>query len=148
MAPQTQARPAKQSAVVSQAQLKKQRGTIERVTALIVLFVSFAGTIAALSGGWPALLASPQLTPIIGGIAFQAVLTYLEWHYFDNVPIAWGARLFDTAFTAWGFGPLFVTGLTALLASWGVPQPEYAAWGVIGVVSFLTAWYPESRLVD
>src|SRR5205085_6420165 len=42
----------KESAVVSRARLRKQRGAVERWTAWVVLFVSFLGTVVALAGGW------------------------------------------------------------------------------------------------
>lgn len=138
----------KDSAVVNRARLKRQRGTVERWSALVILFASFAGTIAALSGGWGALISAPSLTPILGGLIFQGVLTYLEWHYYDHKPISWGARIFDTGLTAWGYGPLVVAPLAAFLAARGISSAEQAAWAIIAIVSFLTAWYPESRLVD
>jgi hypothetical protein len=139
---------AKDSAIVNRAKLRRQRGAIERWSALVILFASFLGTIAAMSGGWPALIAAPSLTPIIGGLIFQGVLTYLEWHYYDHKPISWAARVFDTGLTAWGYGPLVVLPLAAFLAARGVSSAEQGAWAIIVIVSFLTAWYPESRLVD
>jgi hypothetical protein len=138
----------KDSAIVGRARLRRQRGSIERWSALVILFASFLGTIAAMSGGWPALISAPALTPILGGFIFQGILTYLEWHYYDHKPISWAARFFDAGLTAWGYGPLVIVPLTAFLVARGMPSAEYAAWGIIGIVSFLTAWYPESRLVD
>jgi hypothetical protein len=143
----------KESAIVGRATLRRQRGSIERYTAWIVLFVSVLGTIAWLAGGWMPLIAGivtlrPNWAAIGGGFGIQVLLTFLEWHYFDVLMVAWPARLADTAATALGYGPLVIVGLTLFLASKGVPSPLYAAWGIIGLVSLLTAWYPESRLVD
>lgn len=143
----------KESAIISRARLKRQRGSIERWTAWVVLLVSFLGSVAALHGGWPPLIASltaftPHWAPLLGGIAIQALLTYLEWHYFDVPLIAWGARLGDAATTALGYGPLVVVGLSAALTSQAVPEGDIAAWCIIGIVSLLVAWYPESRLVE
>lgn len=139
----------KESAVISRARLRKQRGAVERWTALVVLFVSFVGTIVALNGGWPSIIAL-KIGPaaVLGGLAIQGLLTYFEWHYYDRRAISWGARLVDTAFTAVGYGPLLVPPLTVYLAGKSVPSAIYAAWGIAVLVSFLTAWYPESRLVD
>lgn len=135
------------------ATLRRQRGAIERWTAWIVLFVSVLGTIAALAGGWTPLIASiialkPNWAAIGGGFGIQVLLTFLEWHYFDVPMVAWPARLADTAATALGYGPLVIVSLATFVAAKGVPSPLYAAWAVIGLVSFLIAWYPESRLVD
>ncbi len=143
----------KASAVVSRERLRKQRGGIERATAWIVLFISVFGTIAALAGGWTPLISGivtlkPQWAAIAGGLAIQVLLTFLEWYYFDQPMIAWPARLGDTIMTALGYGPLVFVALINLLASRNVPQFEYVAWGIIGLVSLLIAWYPESRLVD
>lgn len=143
----------KESAIVRRATLRRQRGAIERTTAWIVLFVSVLGTIAALAGGWVPLIAGiiafkPNWAAIGGGVGIQVLLTYLEWHYFDIPLVSWPARLVDTATTALGYGPLVIALLATLLASKGVPSPYNVAWAIIGVVSFLIAWYPESRLVD
>ena len=149
----TPTRPTKESAIVKRATLRRQRGAIERYTAWIVLFVSVLGTIAALAGGWVPLIAGvvglhPNWAAIGGGLAVQALLTFLEWHYFDVPMVAWPARLADMVATALGYGPLVIAGLVGYLAAKQVPSPEYAAWGIIGLVSLLIAWYPESRLVD
>lgn len=138
----------KDSAVVSRARLRRQRGAIERYSAIVLLFVSFAGTIAALSGGWAALFSDPHITPIVGGLVTQAVLTHLQWHYFDKPHISRPSRVADAVLTALGYGPLLHTGLMGILATRGIPEPWYAAWAIIGLASYLLAWYPESRLVD
>ena len=143
-----QSRPIKDSAVIDRATLRRQRGAIERYSAFVLLFVSFAGTIAALSGGWPALIAAPRIAPIVGGIVAQAILTHLQWHYFDQPHISRPSRVADAVLTALGYGPLVQAGLMAWIASHSVPEPWYAAWAIIGGVSYLLAWYPESRLVD
>lgn len=146
-------REAKDSAVVSRARLRKQRGAIERFTAFLVLFLSFLGSVVTLHGGWVPLIESlaaarPVWWALLGGIGLQLLLTYLEWHYFDRVAIAWPARVADTALTALGYGPLVVGRLTAALATEALPDATIPAWIIIGIVSFLAAWYPESRLVD
>jgi hypothetical protein len=145
----------KESAIVSRTRLRKQRGNIERATAWIVLVLSVLGTIATFAGGWTPLVAgiiarTPQWYAIVGGIALQVVLTFLEWYYFDQPFIAWPARGFDTLMTALGYGPLVLVGLVTFLVARGVPfaQVGYVAWGIIGLVSLAIAWYPESRLVD
>jgi hypothetical protein len=143
----------KPSAIVSRDRLRAQRSGIERAMAWLVLLVSFAGSIAALHGGFAPLIASVVLGPLnlgalLGGVLIQALLTFLEWYYFDRWSIAWGARGLDTALTAIGYGPLFVPPLLALLASRNAPSPLLLAWGIIVLVSFGVAYFPESRLVD
>lgn len=143
----------KESAIVRRATLRRQRGAVERSTAWIVLALSVLGTIAALAGGWTPLVIGiinldPQWSAIIGGVAIQGALTFLEWWYFDNPLVAWPARAFDTLLTALGYGPLVLVALTAFLVARHAPAPLYLAWGIVGLVSLLAAWYPESRLVD
>lgn len=143
----------KESAVIRRATLRRQRGTVERSTAWIVLFISVLGTVATLAGGWEPLVGGflqrdPLWSAVVGGIAIQALLTFLEWYYFDQPMISWPARLGDTVLTALGYGPLVLIPLVSLLTARGVTGALYLAWLIIGVVSFLIAWYPESRLVD
>ena len=71
----------KKSAIVTRATLDRQRGAFERLMAAVLLFVSVAGTIAAVSGGWAALIANPQPGSIAIGIAAQVGLTAAEWWY-------------------------------------------------------------------
>ena len=85
---------------------------------------------------------------IAGGLAIQGLLTFLQWHYFDRPLVARPSRIIDAVFTAFGYGPLVLSNLANYLASHAIPQPTYAAWFIIGVVSYALAWYPESRLVD
>lgn len=146
-------RAAKESAIVSRSRLRRQRGAIERWTALVVLFVSFLGTIVTFAGGWPPFLAGlrtfqPAWGAIGGGLFVQGLLTYFQWHYFDRRYVSFPARIADAVLTALGYGPLVIDALTLYLTSRDAPQPLYLAWLVIGLVSYALAWYPESRLVD
>lgn len=143
----------KDSAVVSRARLRKQRGAVERFTAWGVLFISFLGSIVALHGGWPAFLGSlaarqPNIAALLGGVLIQLVLTFLEWYYFDRPAIAWGARIADAATTALGYGPLVLAPMVFFLTSRGFETANTIAWAIIGLVSLGVAWYPENRLVD
>jgi hypothetical protein len=142
---------AKQSAIVSRATLDKQRGTFERFTALGILFFSFAGTVAAFSGGWSALASQPRLAPIAGGIAAQVGLTAAQWWYGSGRgPWRYRASLaLDSALTTIGYAPLIVPWLAPYLAGRGAGEVAAPlAWLVIGVLSFLVAWYPERTLID
>lgn len=141
----------KQSAIVSRATLDQQRGAFERFTALGILFFSFAGTIAALSGGWTALATQPRITPIVSGIAAQIALTATQyWYGSGRGP--WRYRIavvIDAALTTIGYGPLITPWLTPYLAERGAGEvAPLLAWGLIGVLSFLVAWYPERTLID
>jgi hypothetical protein len=139
----------KQSAVVSRAQLERGRGRVERLTAYIVLLVSFVGTIVALHGGWEVVLTSGlQVRALVGGVLLQVVLTWLQWSYHHIRALCWGSRLVDAALTAYGYGPLFIVALVGYLTERSIPQPLFAGWFILGLVSLLLAWYPESRLVD
>ena len=141
---------AKQSAVVDRATLDRQRGAIERYSAFVVLFFSFAGTIAALSGGWSALRDAPQLAPIVAGLALQACLTATQWWYGAGRG-PWRYRLAlcaDSALTALGYGPLIVPWLSTYLAAKGAGQAsEIASWIIVGVASLLVACYRERKLI-
>lgn len=140
---------AKQSAIVSRAQLARARGPVERVTAWIVLVVSFIGTIVVFYGGWtPILELHLSVSAILAGIGVQALLTWLQWAYHHNRLLCWGSRIIDAGLTAYGYGPLFIAGLTAYLVGRSVPWPNVVVWVPIGLVSIGLAWYPESRLVD
>src|SRR4051794_8157592 len=115
-------RKAKDSAIVSRAALDQQRGAFERVVAVGLLFISFAGSIAALSGGWSALLATPQPGAIAAGVAVQSALTAAEWWYGARRG-PWRYRMalcIDTALTAIGYAPLIVPALAPYLAARGV----------------------------
>ena len=52
------------------------------------------------------------------------------------------ARLADAALTTVGYGPLFLDPPTVDDLSLWPP------WVIVAVVSYLIAWYPESRLVE
>jgi hypothetical protein len=157
--PKPQPRFRKPSAIVSQDRLRTQRSSVERYSAYILLLVSGVGTIAALHGSWIAMVHHLIPAAVIGGILIQAVLTFLEWYYYDHPYVAWGARVIDTYCTALGFGPLFLAWLVTQLAARSVPGAVaigmlslpvqlVAAWVIIGIVSLGIAWFPETRLVD
>lgn len=142
---------AKQSAIVRRETLDAQRGAFERFSAFFVLFFSFAGTIAALSGGWTALRTAPAPAPILGGLALQGVFTVVEWWYgAGRNPWLYRAALCaDSALTAVGYGSLIVSWLSAYLAARGAGEiGDVLAWIVVGIASLLVAWYPEKRLID
>lgn len=141
----------KESAVISRAALDKQRGAFERFTAFGLLFLSFAGTIAALSGGWSALRTNPRAAPIVGGIALQLVLTAMEYWYGAGRG-AWRYRValcVDSALTTVGYGPLFVPFLIPWLAGHSLGEMAMPiAWLIVAVVAFALAWWPEKTLID
>lgn len=141
----------KQSAIVSRAALDQQRGAFERFSALAVLLLSFAGTIAALSGGWAALIATPRIAPIAGGFAIQGALTAAQWWYGAGR----GryryrtALLVDSGLTTAGYGPLVVPSLAVYLATKVAGDVAViGAWVIVGIVAALIAWYPEKVLID
>jgi hypothetical protein len=150
----------KQSALVSREALDRQRSTFERFSALAVLFLSFAGTIAAFSGGWSALVSAPRLAPILVGLVTQALLTAGQWWYgARRGPWRYrAALLIDSALTTAGYGPLIVPWLGGYLARRIAPAGQVAegylvlaepiAWGLLVVASALIAWYPEKTLID
>jgi hypothetical protein len=117
----------------------------------MLLLLSFAGTIAALSGGWTALRTDPRMAPIVGGIAAQIVLTATEyWYGAGRGPWRYRAALCcDAVLTTLGYGPLFVPWLTDYLAAHGTGELAPAlAWAIVGVAALLLAWWPEKTLID
>lgn len=143
----TSARQHKASAIVSRATLDRQRGAVERWSALVVLVIGVLGTVVAFHGGWaPVLALHISAAALIGGLAIQGLLTYLEWYYHDLLLVAWGARVIDATLTAIGYSGLLALPLADLLRD--APYPQHVAWAIVWLVSLLIAWYPESRLVD
>jgi len=141
----------KKSAIVTRATLDRQRGAFERFSALTLLLLSFAGTVAALSGGWASLRTDPRLAPIVGGIVVQLVLTATEyWYGAGRGP--WRYRLalcFDMVLTTIGYGPLFVPWLTTYLTAHGIGElARVLSWGIVGAVALALAWWPEKTLID
>ena len=142
----------KASAIVRRATLDRQRGAFERCMAIVLLFISFAGSIAAFSGGWAALLAAPRAGVILAGIAAQVILTAAEWWYGAGRG-RWRYRLallLDTALTAAGYGPLLAPPLASYLADRGAGDllAAFGAWAIVALASALLAWYPEMTLID
>lgn len=141
----------KESAIVSRAQLDRQRGAFERLMAAGLLFISFLGSIAAFSGGWAALLANPRPGAIASGVAAQVMLTAAEWWYGAGRG-RWRYRValcIDTALTAVGYGPLLAPWLISYLIAHGIGDVSgILAWGIIALASAALAWYPEYVLID
>jgi len=141
----------KRSAIVRRETLDRQRGAFERFSAFGVLFFSFAGTIAALSGGWASLANTPRLAPIALGFAVQVAITAAEWWYGAGRG-RWRYRtalVIDSALTAAGYGPLVASWIAAYLAARGMGELAIVvAWSIIGVASLAIAWYPERTLID
>jgi hypothetical protein len=141
----------KQSAIVTRATLDRQRGAFERFSALTLLLLSFAGTVAALSGGWAALRTNPQLAPIVGGIAAQLALTATEyWYGAGRGPLRYRLALcIDAVLTTIGYGPLFVPWLTTYLTARGTGElASVLSWGIVGALALALAWWPEKTLID
>lgn len=141
----------KESAIVSRATLDRQRGAFERMSAIGILFFSFAGSIAALSGGWSALRSEPRLAPIAAGIAIQVTLTAAQWWYGAGRG-RWRYRLalaIDAALTTVGYGPLIAPPLAGYFAAKGLADMATPlAWIVVGGVSLAVAYFPERTLID
>lgn len=141
----------KASAIVSRATLDQQRGAFERLMAIGVLFFSFAGSVAALSGGWTELRSAPRLAPIAAGIALQVALTAAEWWYGAGRG-RWRYRLalaIDAALTTVGYGPLIVPPLAGYFATKGMGDVALPlAWIVVSGVSLAVAYFPERTLID
>lgn len=141
----------KASAIVTRATLDRQRGAFERFSALALLLLSFAGSVAALSGGWAALRTDPRLAPIVGGIVVQLVLTATEyWYGAGRGPWRYRVALcVDAALTTIGYGPLFKPWLTDYLAARGTGElAPLLAWMIVGAAALALAWWPEKTLID
>lgn len=141
----------KPSAVVRRATLNRARSGVERASALLLLLLSFVGTIVALHGGWaPVLAMQISARAVIGGIVLQGLLTWLEWAYGDRrINFKYlGALAADTLLTISGYGPVIVPLLAPPLAARSVPEPDLVSWLIVAIVALALAWYPESRLID
>lgn len=141
----------KQSALLRRTHLVQVRHKVERVLAVLVWCLSTLGTIVALHGGWgPVLALQISAGAIVGGFVIQGILTWIQWAYGDHK----GNLLYlsslgvDLAYTIRGYGPVIAPWLALWLASQGAPQPLLIGWLIVALVSFLMAWYPESRLVE
>lgn len=155
-----QSRPvaAKGSAIIKRGQLDRSRSKVERISAIVVLIVSFIGSVVAFHGGWgPILSLHLSVAAIIGGILAQILLSWAEWAYYHRRVISYGARIVDASLTAVGYGPLVIKSLAAVLAErgasaepavFGMSVAVLGAWVIVGLVSYGIAWYPESRLID
>lgn len=141
----------KESAIVTRATLDRQRGAFERMAAIGVLFFSFAGSVAALSGGWAAVRNEPRIAPIVVGVALQAALTAAEWWYGAGRG-RWRYRValaIDAALTTVGYGPLIVPPLAGYFETKGMADMAAPlAWIVVGGVSLAVAYFPERTLID
>lgn len=143
--------PRKASAVFKRSDLVRNRGTVERWFAWVVLVFSLGGTIVVMHGGWEPVIGGRWSIPaILSGIAAQAVLTWMQWSYGQRrTSLLYLAPLIiDGALTVWGYGPAVVPQFSIWLAAHSVPQAIAFAWAAMVLVSFAMAWYPETRLID
>ncbi len=134
----------KPSAIISGARLSAFQPAFERVIGLLLLALSFAGTMALLNGGWRMPL---QPVGLLAGFAVQLLLTVVQWLYQGNRR-SWAyatALAVDTAFSVGGYGPIALLPLLRVLPFGGWNAP--VAWGMIGVGALLLALLPERILV-
>lgn len=137
-------------ALMSRKRLHKQRGPIERSTGLIVLILGFVGTIVTFHGGWePVVRLHLSLAATGMAIGLQVFLTGLQWWYYDKKALSWTSRVIDTGLNFAGYGyivlPLLTTKLSEHMDTTGALISAYV---LHLLLSFLIAWYPESRLVS
>lgn len=161
-----QRRASKASAIWDREMFVASRGTVERLTALGVLFLSFVGSAVALAGGWSAVLVADKdgawgiawNARMLLGVVLQAALTWAQLAL--PRPAANASRSADAFLTALGYGPLAWPALLWLVeVVWPWPAATWATpWGAVTNVQAMTALiiyglayvpakWPESRLV-
>ncbi len=135
----------KPSAIISGARLAKGQPIFERVIGLVLLVLSFAGTMALLNGGWSLPL---QPVGLVAGFAAQLLLTSVEWLY-QSRRRSWAyitALAVDTLLSIGGYAPIALVPLLRVLPFGG--WNALVAWGMIGIGAVMLAVLPERILVE
>ncbi len=142
----------KRSAIVRTATLEASRPHFERAIGMLMLIVSFAGTVALFNGGWTPTLRGALGTGALLGFGLQAICTAVEWMYrrrrFSLPYLA--ALALDAGATALSYYPLFGLSVAAAIAPSGLGDSAASvlSWAIIGMASILLAMLPEASLID
>lgn len=138
------------STVIHARELERTRPWFERLAALALLGLSFAGTIAMLNGGWGPTIAFRFGPGAVVAVGIQILCTYVEWAYARTSMAYLLAIMFDAVPTALGYAPLLLPTIYrgVALAQLTGQAADVVAWGIIGIAALLLAMAPETILVD
>jgi hypothetical protein len=156
--PVKQAR-SKDTAVIRGETVDRAAIGIMRYGALVLLLISFLGSVVALNGGWaPIINAWPKpwqgvnLLAAIVGVGLQSWLTLIQWHKrHDKLSLLYLTHLaIDATLTFLGYYPILVPFFAGGFVKLGMePQnAQYAAYGLTTVLAVVLAKIPEEMLVD
>jgi hypothetical protein len=142
----------RRAALFSRRRLARQQTAFEQFVAWLLLIISFVGS-ALLGGGgveswvrW-----QPNLWIAGAALAFQGMLTYVQWIYAEQRWQAWqylAAVLASSGLTTAGYWQLVYPWGAKLLTGWQVPAATapYLAGGLIIVAALLIDIFPEQTL--
>lgn len=142
----------RRAALFSRRRLARQQTSFEQFVAWLLLIISFVGSVLLGGGGVEAWVRwQPNLWIAGAALAFQGVLTYVQWIYAERGMQAWqyvSAVLVSSALTAGGYWQLAHPWGVTLLVGWQVPAanaPSFAG-GLIIVAALLIDIFPEQTL--
>ena len=125
-----------------------------RWTSLVVLAISFIGTIMAFNGSWPTswrLWEHVSLVAVIAGVLLQGFCTLMEWANRRNhlSPQYLGPLLLDVGSTYVGFAPIFAPLFLRGLERATLPSSmaQVIAHLAVVLMAWWFAYYPEQNLV-
>jgi hypothetical protein len=142
----------RRAALFSRRRLARQQTAFEQFVAWLLLIISFVGSVLLGGGGVEAWVRwQPNLWIAGAALAFQGVLTYVQWIYAERGWQAWqylAAVLVSSALTAAGYWQLVHPWGVKLLTGWQVPAANapYFAGGLIIVAALLIDIFPEQTL--
>lgn len=135
---------------IRRADLIARRAWFTWYAAWVLFALGWAGTVVAGNGGWGNVLSGKfSLAGTIIALLVQSGLTYSQWCFPDHKVMVYVSRFIDAGITAWGYYSLVGVHLQSLVRSFGVDISTslYVSIGIVYLVSFIPAWYPEKRLV-
>jgi len=148
----------KDTAMLSGAAIDRGAVRWMQIGAWLILFGSFAGSVAAFNGGWAPVLADKWhfwrgIDPLAAGVGvtLQVIITWTEWHNRHKKTGAWYllALLIDVILTFVGYDSL----LSPFFASGMIRLTHGSTAAIVGslltlVLSVVVAIFPETVLVD
>jgi hypothetical protein len=136
----------KRSAIIDGQRVDGMQPLFERIIGVLILLVSFAGTMALFNGGW----SDWQINAIIAGAGVQALCTSVQWMYRTNWRNVWYLIFLalDIGTSVAGYHAIVGTSIARMLANVGVPGVDIAAWGLMIAIAAVVAVVPEKILID
>jgi hypothetical protein len=151
--------PRKPTAILDGETVDRTAIGIMRYGAIALLGISFLGSIVALNGGWPPIIAAwPQpwrgvnVLAAAVGIGLQSWLTLIQWHKRHNkLSLLYITHLaIDAGLTFLGYYPILVPFLSGGFGKLKVESQSatYAAYALTAVLVVILAKLPEDLLVE